>query len=197
MQPYEIKSKLEAIPTPIILGSLLFFDAWDEPEDFYTMGVKKRHALRQRYVKLSKEPTKSNMWIWFGAYSHEGKPRINNSSVPGFLYQVIIKPTNSARLRGILNTTASDVNPFKYFNSFKSTALELAAYRASLAGVPMTDMLSEKNNSKFQEAVSKALEDVNTYYFIGVTPEELKSMLITMNHMPLAIDEAIKRSGKF
>ena len=197
MNSYEIKAKLESIPTPIIYGSMLFFDTWEEPDDFYTMGIKKRHALRQRYIKLSKEPTKDNMWIWFGAYSKEGKPRMNNTSVPGFLYQVVIKPTNSSRLRGILNTTPSDVNPFKYFNSFKASALELADYRAKLAGNHITDSLSEKNTAKFNELVAKALNDINIYYFDGVTPDELKEMMITMNHMPLAIDEAIKRSGKF
>ena len=31
MYSHEILQKLETIPTPVIMGNLLFFDSWEEP----------------------------------------------------------------------------------------------------------------------------------------------------------------------
>lgn len=197
MLSHEIQAKLLALPSPLIAHSLLFFDSWTDPEDFYTMGVKKRMALRQQYIKHAKPPTQDNIWVWFGAYSDRSQPKINNFSVPSFLYQIFIKPTNNSRLRGVLNASRSDVNPYKYMNSMQNSKLEIAKYRATLSGTTISEVLPDGANAKFEALIAAALEDVKLYYYDGATVDDLKTMLIHMNHPPLAIDEAIKRSGKF
>lgn len=193
MYSHEILQKLETIPTPVIMGNLLFFDSWEEPEDFYTMSLKQRQSLKTQWSKAGKQPTRENVWVWFGPYSKEGKPRINNQSVVNYLYQVVIKPSNDSRLRPIMRIPKADVNPFKYHNSIRNSALSIAEHRKELLGISPEESLSPKNLSQFEKLVQAVVKDIKEYRYDGVSNEELKQMMLSLNHPPLAVDEAFTR----
>lgn len=197
MTPFEIKSKLATIPSPVIMAHILCFDNWTDPDDFYTMSSKERRVLLNRYRSIAVEPTETNQWIWFGSYNTKNHPKFSSLSLPSYLYQIVIQPHNNARIRGLLNTTKSDVNPFKYFKALNMTTLELLKYKSNEANVPLSDVMTPKQNQAFEDKVQAALADVKEYYMENSPTAEadfMKATLLQAGHMPLAAEEAMARS---
>ena len=192
MNPTEIKARLDSIPTPYILNNLLAFNSWVDPDDFYTMGVKGRRLLKERLTITSDVFTASNKWIWFGAYSTKGQPRFVDHSVPSFLYQVLIKPSNQSRLRPMVTIGKSDVNPFKYCDSMKASSLDIAHHRSKMNGETLLESVLPNDKPRIDKLLAECMEDYNTYADPSITTDELRNMLISLNHPPTIIDEVFK-----
>lgn len=198
MQPYEIKQKMLDLSNPMLNAQILGFNNWKDPADFYDISTKERRALLSKYKAVSVELATDNQWIWFGAYDIKGYPKYNSGSIPVFLYNVMIKPTNGARIRGLLNNTKSDVNPFKYFEALRMTPLEVLKVRSNTLDIPLTELMTSKQNEQFENKVQLALEEVKEYYMVGSpteTREFMRKQLLNSGHMPIAVDEAMARSG--
>lgn len=198
MNNYEIKQKLFSIPGSVIPSLILAFSNWQDPSDFYTLSTSERRALLNKYRAVSEEPSSENQWIWFGAYDIKGYPKFARTSIATYLYNLVIKPTNGARIRGVLNTSKSDVNPFKYFEALNMTPMEVLKLRSSNLDIPLNELMTTRQNEAFENKVIAALNECKEYYMVGSpteTREFMKNLLIQNNHMPLAVDEAMARSG--
>lgn len=198
MNTADIKQRLYGHHNLGLVSHLLFFDNWKDPADFYTMGLKERKVLMSRYRSVSVEPTDSNQWIWFGSYDIKRNPKFNTVAIATYLHKLVIQPSNDARIRGMLNLTKSDVNPFKYFKAMNMTPLEILNLQSERFDVPMATLMTTRQNDAFESKVVDALKECQEYYMVNSPTEErefMKQALIQNGHMPLAVDEAMTRSG--
>lgn len=198
MNTFELKTKLNSVPGSLIPAQILCFTNWSDPEGFYELSTSERRALMNKYRTVAEEPSEHNQWIWFGAYDLKGYPKFGKVSIAMYLYNLVIRPTNGARIRGVLNTSKSDVNPFKYFQSLNMTHLEVLKLRSDTMQVPLGEIMTERENTAFENKVQAALTECKEYYMVGAPTEErefMKKLLVQNQHMPLAVDEAMARSG--
>ena len=180
------------------MAQVLAFDNWTDPDDFYTMSIVERRKLLNKFKNVAVPPTMENQWIWFGTYDTKNYPKFSNVSVAGYLYQVFVLPHNNARIRGVLNNSKSDVNPFKYFKASVFTKAEILKQRAAMMDLPLEQVMTPKQNEAYETKVSEALEECKEYYMVGSPTTEaefMRNLLIQNGHMPIAVDEAMKRSA--
>lgn len=189
-----------------LTNSILFFDHWEDPPEFYTMSGAGRKELYNRYLPQSVKATETNYWIWFGNYQ-TGKlqPRYKGKAVTSLLHCTMICPTNGNRLRALGSVTKSDVNPFKYklgetftrhalIQEYKRNAVNVTFDEAHNQGVAS---LAPEELARFNAQVATAKNDIKNMFYKHVfdTKKEMRESLLYLAHSEFVIDEALKQTA--
>lgn len=168
MDSREIKQIMDSIEDLILTSSILAFDNWTDPNDFYTLTVKERRALLVKMRPLAVAPTRTNQWIWFGSYEgasmsarhgREGVPRILND------YFTKYDLSRGAKFRNLYSATPSDVNPFKFMPSIATFKGRRVQQLQTMVGLQEhNELVQKKTEGKIKADVVAAIEVIKETY---------------------------------
>lgn len=83
-----------------------------------TKKLKEKLLIRNSLVELEVEPTETNYWIWYGAYS-EGHPKIGSVQIKRTLFMNFFRELKIHNKRVKSKSDFKfDVNPYKLYISF-------------------------------------------------------------------------------
>lgn len=199
-QNSSMKQELQQKFDMYFLANFLFFNNnWTPPAEFFNWTIKQRRIYQRNIQSQSVEPTKSNQWIWFGAFAGAGNaPRFNNEAVPRMLYGALIQPLDGGNLRSYFSSNRADVNPYKYFpkTNRMSRAGLMQAFKDLTDGNP-EEILKEKDKAKYLKEFQEAMKEATEYFAPDLCDTKQKMREVLSYSYPQIIIDQVINSGNF
>lgn len=197
------KILLEKVPSNI-LAQIVFLDKWEEPPNFKFMSKPERLQLMHRYLPLQVEPTETNYWIWFGAYSSKDQqPVLNNLRVSRVMYELVHGPLKwpngkDRRLVNALVETMADLNLYKFIpacgNRFRSMKEHIEANGLK---INYSQLLSNQQKKTTDFNINQAFNTLVEYEEDFKNEGERKAALTALGHLPHIINSALEKFNEY